>query len=122
MPGGLFPDEAAIATCWSGGRRGTVVNIGSMNGYCGIAELAVYAGTKGALATLTRNAAHAHMADNIRVNAINLGWVATEGERRMQAETLGRGPGWEAEAAAQVAAAAVGQGGGGGKFGSVPAG
>ena len=40
------------------------------------------------------------MADRIRVNGINLGWVATESERHMQAEVLGKGPGWEAEAAA----------------------
>ncbi len=40
------------------------------------------------------------MADRIRVNGINLGWVATEGERRMQAVELGRGEGWLAEAEA----------------------
>ncbi len=42
------------------------------------------------------------MADRIRVNGINLGWVATEGERQMQAQTLGKGEGWlDAAAAAQ---------------------
>jgi NAD(P)-dependent dehydrogenase (short-subunit alcohol dehydrogenase family) len=81
---------------------GSIVNILSMNGHCGRAELAIYAGTKGALATLTRNAANAHMADRIRVNGINLGWVATESERRMQAEVLGRGPNWESEEAAKL--------------------
>jgi NAD(P)-dependent dehydrogenase (short-subunit alcohol dehydrogenase family) len=86
------------------GRRasGAIVNIGSMNSYCGIADLAIYAATKGALATLTRNAAQAHMADHIRVNAINLGWVATEGEHHMQAEILGHGRGWQADAAAKL--------------------
>ena len=73
-----------------------------MNALCGIPELAVYSGSKGALATLTRNAAHAHMADRIRVNGINLGWVATATEHRMQAETLGRGPGWLAEDSAKM--------------------
>lgn len=98
----FFLMQAAAADMLARAAAGSIVNIGSMNGYCGIAELAVYAGTKGALATLTRNAAHAHMADRIRVNAINLGWVATEGEQHMQAEILGRGPGWEVEAAASL--------------------
>jgi NAD(P)-dependent dehydrogenase (short-subunit alcohol dehydrogenase family) len=49
---------------------------------------------------LTRNAAHAHMADRIRVNGINLGWVATESEDHMQAQVLGHGPDWQAKAAA----------------------
>ncbi len=54
-------------------------------------------GRKGAMARLTRNAAQAHMADRVRVNAINLGWVATEGEHRTPAEVLGRGPDWLAK-------------------------
>jgi NAD(P)-dependent dehydrogenase (short-subunit alcohol dehydrogenase family) len=69
-----------------------------MNAHCGTPELAVYSATKGALATLTRNAANAHRADRIKINGINMGWVATDGEKQMQAETLGRGPGWIAEA------------------------
>jgi NAD(P)-dependent dehydrogenase (short-subunit alcohol dehydrogenase family) len=97
---GFFLMQAAIADMRERGAPGAVVNILSMNAHCGIPELAIYAGTKGAMATLTKNAANAHMADRIRVNGINLGWVATEAERRMQAEVIGRGVGWEAEAAA----------------------
>jgi NAD(P)-dependent dehydrogenase (short-subunit alcohol dehydrogenase family) len=78
---------------------GAVVNIGSMNGYCGIPELAIYATAKGALATLTRNAANAHVADRIRVNLINMGWAATDAENEMQSRTLGRGERWAEEAA-----------------------
>ena len=37
----------------------------------------------GALSTLTRNAANAHRNDRIRVNGINMGWVATDGEKAM---------------------------------------
>ncbi len=94
--------QAAIADMRRRRAGGSIVNILSMNAYCGIPELAIYAATKGALATLTRNAANAHMADRIRVNGINLGWVATESERRMQAETLGRGPDWLAAEAARM--------------------
>jgi NAD(P)-dependent dehydrogenase (short-subunit alcohol dehydrogenase family) len=96
---GFLLMQAAIADMRARGAGGTIVNILSMNAHCGIPELAIYAATKGAMVTLTKNAAHAHMADRIRVNGINLGWVATAAERRMQAEVMGRGPGWEAEAA-----------------------
>lgn len=81
---------------------GAIVNVLSMNAHCGAPDLAIYAATKGALATLTRNAAHAHLAHRVRVNGINLGWTATEAERRMQAETLGGGEGWLAEAGARM--------------------
>ncbi|WP_292075261.1 SDR family oxidoreductase, partial [Mesorhizobium sp.] len=70
------------------------VNILSINAHCGSPELAVYSATKGALATLTKNAANAHRFDRIRVNGINVGWTDTPAERVMQAETLGQGPGW----------------------------
>ncbi len=98
----FFLMQAAIADMTARTAPGSIVNILSMHAYGGSPELAIYAGSKGALATLTRNAAHAHLADRIRVNGINLGWVATESEHRMQAETLGRGPGWQAEVAATL--------------------
>jgi NAD(P)-dependent dehydrogenase (short-subunit alcohol dehydrogenase family) len=84
------------------GRPGSIVNIQSVNAHCGAADLAVYSASKGALSVLTRNAANAHLADRIRVNGINMGWCATPSEEVMQAETLGKGPGWQAEAAAQM--------------------
>jgi NAD(P)-dependent dehydrogenase (short-subunit alcohol dehydrogenase family) len=96
----FFLMQRAVADMRGRGAPGAIVNILSINAHCGIPELAVYSGAKGALLTLTRNAANAHLADRIRVNGINLGWVATETEHRMQAETLGKGPGWLAEAAA----------------------
>lgn len=99
---GFFLMQAAIADMRARAAAGAIVNILSMNAHCGIAELAIYSGTKGAMQTLTKNAANAHMADRIRVNGINLGWVATESEHRMQAEVMGRGPDWERDAAAQL--------------------
>jgi NAD(P)-dependent dehydrogenase (short-subunit alcohol dehydrogenase family) len=68
---------------------GAIVNILSVNAACGLPDLAVYSATKGALATLTRNTAQAHMADRIRVNGINLGWTLTEGEDRLQRGLVG---------------------------------
>jgi NAD(P)-dependent dehydrogenase (short-subunit alcohol dehydrogenase family) len=94
----FFLMQAAIADMRVRKAPGSIVNILSMNAHCGIPELAIYAGTKGAMQTLTKNAAHAHMADHIRVNGINLGWVATEAERVMQAAR--HGPDWlDAQAA-----------------------
>jgi len=85
---------------------GAIVNIQSMNAHGGAPEIAVYAASKGALQTLTKNAAHAHLSDGIRVNGINLGWVDTETERLLHEETLGKGPGWMA---AQGAALPLGR-------------
>lgn len=76
---------------------GGIVNIQSMNAHCGAADLAIYAASKGGLQTLTKNAAQAHMADEIRVNGINLGWVATEAERALHAV---KGADWLNEQAA----------------------
>jgi NAD(P)-dependent dehydrogenase (short-subunit alcohol dehydrogenase family) len=81
---------------------GTIVNILSINAHCGAPDLAIYSATKGALSTLTKNAANAHMRDRIRVNGINLGWAATESEDRMQSETLGLGPEWQEAASARL--------------------
>jgi len=97
---GFLLMQAAIKDLRARRGAGSIVNILSMNAHCGIPELAIYAASKGAMLTLTKNAAHAHMADRIRVNGINLGWVPTEGEHRMQAQELGRGDGWLAAAAA----------------------
>ena len=98
----FFLMQQAIADMRLRGAAGSIVNILSMNAYCGNPNLAIYSATKAALATLTRNAARAHMADLIRVNGINLGWVATDSEHHMQSQVLGRGPGWLAEDAATL--------------------
>ena len=90
----FFLMQAAIADMKKRGQGGAIVNILSINAHCGAPELAVYSATKGALATLTKNAANAHRFDRIRVNGINVGWTDTPAERIMQAETLGHGPGW----------------------------
>jgi NAD(P)-dependent dehydrogenase (short-subunit alcohol dehydrogenase family) len=79
---------------------GAIVNILSMHAHGGAPSLAVYASTKAALAALTKNVAHAHRFDRIRANAINVGWVDTPAERKMQAITLGKGEGWLEQAAA----------------------
>ncbi|MFD1983960.1 SDR family oxidoreductase [Mesorhizobium newzealandense] len=90
----FFLMQAAIADMKKRGQGGAILNILSINAHCGSPELAVYSATKGALATLTKNAANAHRFDRIRVNGINVGWTDTPAERAMQADTLGNGSGW----------------------------
>lgn len=81
------------------GVPGTMVNILSMNAHCGTPELAAYSATKGAMATLTRNAANTLLADRIRVNGINLGWADTPAEHVVQGRTSPDGAQWLEKAA-----------------------
>jgi NAD(P)-dependent dehydrogenase (short-subunit alcohol dehydrogenase family) len=64
--------------------EGTIVNIGSMSAKAGQPFLAAYCASKGALATLTENTAYAVLRNRIRVNQLNIGWMASDGEMRIQ--------------------------------------
>jgi NAD(P)-dependent dehydrogenase (short-subunit alcohol dehydrogenase family) len=94
-----FLMQGTIAHLKARGAPGAIVNIASVNAHCGAPDLAIYSATKGALVTLTRNAANAHLADRIRVNAINVGWTLTPSEIVMQTETLGHDRAWLEEVA-----------------------
>lgn len=98
----FFLMQAAIRDMLAREAPGVIVNVLSVNAHCGEPELAVYAATKGALLTLTRNAAHAQLARRIRVNGINLGWARTPGEHRMQTEVLGGAEDWAETVAAEM--------------------
>ena len=63
---------------------GRVLNIGSVNGYCGERNQLAYAISKGGLMTLTRNLADAHGAEGLRVNMLNLGWTLTPNEYELK--------------------------------------
>jgi NAD(P)-dependent dehydrogenase (short-subunit alcohol dehydrogenase family) len=61
--------------------RGCVLNIGSVNAWCGEPNLLAYSISKGALMTLTRNLGDTLFRETgVRVNQINPGWVLTERE------------------------------------------
>jgi NAD(P)-dependent dehydrogenase (short-subunit alcohol dehydrogenase family) len=66
---------------------GSIVNIISDNCHGGQPFLMAYAASKGALATLTKNAAHALLHDRIRVNGICIGWMYTPHEHQIQLES-----------------------------------
>lgn len=79
--------------------HGSIVNIGSMSARAGQSFLAAYCSSKGVLATLTRNAAYSLLRNRIRVNALNIGWMVSEGEDRIQREFHGADGDWLQEAA-----------------------
>jgi NAD(P)-dependent dehydrogenase (short-subunit alcohol dehydrogenase family) len=63
---------------------GRVLNIGSINGYCGEANQFAYSISKGGLVTLTRNIADAYGAEGIRANLLNVGWTLTPNEYELK--------------------------------------
>ncbi|MDE2957860.1 MAG: SDR family oxidoreductase [Bacteroidota bacterium] len=65
--------------------KGSVLNIGSINAYCGEPPLLGYSVSKGALMTLSRNLGDALFAEyGVRVNQINPGWILTNNEYKLK--------------------------------------
>ena len=92
--------QAAVEVFDGQGGGGSIVNVGSVNAYIGEPKLTAYSASKGALMTLTRNAAAQLNQAGIRVNQINAGWTLTEGEDRVKREDEGKGDEWLEEAVA----------------------
>lgn len=88
---------------------GSIVNIISMSEHAGQPYLAPYVASKAGLAGLTRNAAHAHRWDKIRINGVNIGWTATDGEDLTQRRFHGAGDDWLEKANASVPMGKLGQ-------------
>jgi len=97
--GPYFLMQEAIRRMIRDGIEGAICNIGSISEHAGQPFINVYCATKGALATLTRNTAFSVMKNRIRVNQLNVGWMASDHERELQADTTGD-PNWEAKAVA----------------------
>jgi NAD(P)-dependent dehydrogenase (short-subunit alcohol dehydrogenase family) len=72
---------------------GRVINIGSVNAYCGAPNLLAYAVSKGGLMTMTRNLAAAYAAEGIYVSQFNVGWVLTPNEYALKVKE-GFAEGW----------------------------
>jgi NAD(P)-dependent dehydrogenase (short-subunit alcohol dehydrogenase family) len=81
--------------------QGTIVNILSMSGHGGQDFISAYCGSKGALATLTRNVAFTVMRYQIRVNGLNIGWMDTPGEDRIMKTYHEAEQGWLQQAEAR---------------------
>lgn len=80
-------------------QSGCIVNIGSVNAYCGLKRLLPYSSSKGAMMTFTKNLANYLTQYRIRVNQINPGWVLTEGENHLVSVLEGKGENWLGAAA-----------------------
>ena len=93
----FFLMQEAIRLMVRDGTAGSIVNIGSTSERAGQPFIAPYCASKGALATLTRNTAFAAMRNRIRVNQLDIGWMASDNEDRVQREQMGGGDDWLAQ-------------------------
>jgi NAD(P)-dependent dehydrogenase (short-subunit alcohol dehydrogenase family) len=93
----FFLMQDAVKIMRREGIAGTIVNILSMSSHGGQPFLIAYSGSKGALATLTKNAAYSIMRDRIRINGLNLGWMDTPGEDQVQKRYHGAEDNWLAQ-------------------------
>ena len=109
LRGPFFTMQAAVADMVTRGAPGGIVNIISTTELGGQPYLAAYAASKAGLATLTRNAAHAHRWDRIRINGLDIGWTETEGEDAIQRLFHGAGDDWVTNAAASLPMGKLGQ-------------
>jgi NAD(P)-dependent dehydrogenase (short-subunit alcohol dehydrogenase family) len=99
--GPFFLMQESIRLMIRQGVAGAIVNIGSMSEHAGQPFISAYCASKGALATLTRNTAFAEMANRIRVNQLDIGWMSSDHERDLQLAESGD-PDWETKANARL--------------------
>jgi NAD(P)-dependent dehydrogenase (short-subunit alcohol dehydrogenase family) len=79
--------------------EGAIVNIQSMSAHGGQPFLSAYSVSKAGLAALTKNAAYGLLPHRIRVNGLNIGWMATPGEDAIMRSRHGAQDGWLEKAA-----------------------
>lgn len=99
--GPFFLMQGAIQMMIRDKKRGSIVNILSMSSHGGQPFLCAYSTSKGALATLTKNVAFSVLRNRIRVNGLNIGWMDTPGEHRIQTEFHHAAKNWLAKAEAK---------------------
>jgi NAD(P)-dependent dehydrogenase (short-subunit alcohol dehydrogenase family) len=98
--GPYFLMQAAIKLMIAKDIQGAICNIGSISALAGQPFINAYCASKGALTTLTANTAFSVMANRIRVNQLNVGWMASDNERALQVAEGGTD--WEAKATANL--------------------
>ena len=109
LRGPFFAMQAAVRDMIARGAPGTIVNVISSSEHGGQPFLAPYVAAKAGLAGLTRNAAHAHRFDRIRINGVNIGWTDTEGEDLTQRTFHGADDSWREQAARTLPMGKLGQ-------------
>ena len=95
----LMQDAAKLMR--RGKTAGTMVNIQSMSAHGGQTFITAYCASKAALSALTKNVAFSLMPDHIRVNGLNIGWMDSPGEDRIQKLYHNSEDGWLAAAEAR---------------------
>jgi len=105
----FFLMQAVVADLVARQAPGTIVNVISSSSHGGQPYLAPYVAAKAGLAGLTRNVAHAHRWDKIRVNGLNIGWTDTEGEDATQRRFHGAGDDWREKAGVSLPMGKLGQ-------------
>ncbi len=95
--GPFFLTQEALRLMIREGAEGAIVNIGSISAHAGQPFISAYCASKGALETMTRNVAFSVMANRIRVNQLNIGWMSSDHERELQLAESGD-PDWEKKA------------------------
>jgi NAD(P)-dependent dehydrogenase (short-subunit alcohol dehydrogenase family) len=109
LRGPFFTMQAVVKDMLRRGAAGTIVNVISIAERGGQPYLAPYVAAKAGLAGVTRNAAHAHRWDRIRINGLDIGWTDSEGEDATQRAFHGAGDDWREKAAASVPMGKLGQ-------------
>ena len=109
LRGPFFTMQAVVRDMLRRRQPGTIVNIISTAELGGQPYLAPYVAAKAGLAGLTRNAAHAHRWDRIRINGLDIGWTETEGEDATQREFHDADDQWLEKAARSLPMGKLGQ-------------
>jgi NAD(P)-dependent dehydrogenase (short-subunit alcohol dehydrogenase family) len=92
--GPFFLMQEAIKLMIRDSVEGAICNIGSISALAGQPFINPYCASKGALTTLTANTAFSVMRNRIRVNQLNVGWMASDNEKVLQAAESGD-PDWK---------------------------
>ena len=99
--GPYFLMQEAIKLMIRDGIAGAICNVGSISALSGQPFISAYCASKGALTTLTANTAFSVMANRIRVNQLNIGWMSSDHENEIQTRDQGDKE-WQAKAAQRL--------------------
>ena len=98
--GPFFMMQGVVKHLLDAKQPGSIVNVLSVNVHCGQDFLTAYSGSKGAMATMTKNVAAAYAKNRIRCNAVSPGWMDTPGEHEIQKSVHNAPDDWLAKAEA----------------------